>query len=81
MRKVHRVARTGLATFLFAVLHLRHARAVTILVFPCCIWIFPQNSQPRPHQYRCKRSQRQERTKTYRDPHSLTIKTLAVHQK
>ena len=30
MRKVHRVARTGLATFLFAVLRPRHAKAVTM---------------------------------------------------
>ena len=30
MRKVHRVARTGLATFLFAILRPRHAKAVTM---------------------------------------------------
>ena len=30
LRKVHRVARTGLATFLFAVLRPRHAKAVTM---------------------------------------------------
>ena len=30
MRKIHRVARTGLATFLFAILRSRHARAVTM---------------------------------------------------
>ena len=37
--------------------------------------------QPRPHKYRCKRSQRQKGAETYSNPHSLTMKIFAVHQK